>query len=265
MEIDTTFDFWQSCPRRGDPDQRCHALRLCHQILWGRALPDGRAVSLVDRHPEGYLELQVENFSLKLTSDSVIPTYKRYKRAEELRIREGIAPERLDEFETIAGTIGGITLFPGYRVGAANTINMQRGCDPYVRDRMDLTLECIRLHYLGEPSPLAETLARYPEFFSLFGDFDGYVEHFLFQDLVQGGRVATFLPLNLSQSGLPQSPAEYEMFMDRSIAFVQGRNARIAALQLSVPDDARVVACGERSCALTDPALSRSSAQPARR
>ena len=24
-------------PRAGDPDQRCHALRLCHQVVWGRA------------------------------------------------------------------------------------------------------------------------------------------------------------------------------------------------------------------------------------
>jgi hypothetical protein len=204
----------------------------------------------VDRHPNGYLELQSDNFSLKLTSDSVVPTYKRYKRAEALRIRQGIAPERLNEFEAISGTIGGITLFPGYRVGTANTINMQRGCDPYICDRMDLTLECIRLHYLEEPSPLAQTLALYPEFFSLFGDFDGYVEHFLFQDLVQDGRVATFLPLNLSRSGLPQTPAEYEMFMDRSIAFVQGRNDRIAALGLSVRDDQNCLACAKRPCAL---------------
>src|SRR5687768_14988567 len=127
MVIDTTFDFWQSCPRGGDPDRRCHALRLCHRILWGRALPDGRPISLVDRHPDGYLELQFDNVSLKLTSDSVVPTYKRYQRAEAQRIREGIAPERLDEFEAISGTIGGITLFPGYRVGTANTINMKRG------------------------------------------------------------------------------------------------------------------------------------------
>lgn len=218
--------------------------------MWGRALPDGRPISLLDRHPDGYLELHFGNLSLKLTSDSVVPTYKLWKRAEVLRIREGIAPERLDEFEAIAGTIGGITLFPGYQVGTATTINMQRGRDPYISDRMDLTLECIRLHYLGEPSPLAETLARYPEFFSLFGDFGGYVEHFLFQDLVQGGRVATFLPLDLAGSGLPKSPAEYQVFMDRSIAFVQGRNARIAALELSVRDDAHVIACGKRPCAL---------------
>lgn len=250
MLIDTTFDFWQSCPRRGDPDSRCHGLRRWHQVLWGRNLPDGRAISLEDRHPDGYLELRVDHLSMKLTSDSVVPTYKLYQRAKSQGIRDGIAPARLDEFESLSGTIGGITLFPGYRVDAANTINMSRGRDPIICDRMDLTLECIRLHYLGEPSPLAETLRRYPEFFALFGTFEDYVEHFLFQDLVEADRVVTFLPLDFSQPGLPQNPEEFQVFMGRSMAFVQNRNARIAALELSVPEDTQVRPCGDRPCGL---------------
>lgn len=46
-------------------------------------------------------------------------------------------------------------------------------------DRFDLTLECIRRHYLGQRSPLGETLARYRDFFALFEDFSGYVEFFM--------------------------------------------------------------------------------------
>lgn len=42
-------------------------------------------------------------------------------------------------------------------------------------DRFDLTLECIRRHYLNMDSPLAPTLSRYTKFFALFGDFPGYV------------------------------------------------------------------------------------------
>ena len=49
-----------------------------------------------------------------------------------------------------------------YRVGALT----QQIADPF-----DLTLECIRRHYLGETSPLAETLRRYEQFFALFEDF----------------------------------------------------------------------------------------------
>ena len=49
---------------------------------------------------------------------------------------------------------------------------------------MDLTLECIRRHYLGQASPLSETLTRYGDFFALFGDFRDYVQFFLVNDLV---------------------------------------------------------------------------------
>ena len=46
-----------------------------------------------------------------------------------------------------------------------------RGLAPELRDRFDLTLECIRRRYV-EPSaanPLGERLAYYADFFDLFG------------------------------------------------------------------------------------------------
>jgi hypothetical protein len=73
-------------------------------------------------------------------------------------------------------------VFPGYQVDRKMTINQRRGCHGSIRDRFDLTLECIRRHYLDEPSPLSATLARYAEFFGLFGDFAGYVDFFHLQD-----------------------------------------------------------------------------------
>ena len=54
----------------------------------------------------------------------------------------------------------------------------------WIKDRFDLTVECIRRHYLNEASPLSDTLERYSDYFRLFGDFGGYVEFFLLQDLV---------------------------------------------------------------------------------
>ena len=84
----------------------------------------------------------------------------------------------------IGYTIGGMMLFPGNRVGGKMTINGARGFHPRIKDRFDLTVECIRRHYRDEPSPLSDTLARYADFFGLFGDFQGYVEYFLLQDLV---------------------------------------------------------------------------------
>lgn len=64
------------------------------------------------------------------------------------------------------------------------SINALRGLHPRIRDRFDLTLECIRLHYAGEPNALKEALDFHAEFFALFGSFAGYVDHFLLNDLV---------------------------------------------------------------------------------
>ena len=85
---------------------------------------------------------------------------------------------------TIAYTIGGMMVFPGNQINRKWTINQARGCIRAISDRFDLTLECIRRHYIDEPSPLGDTLARYADFFGLFGDFAGYVDFFHLQDLV---------------------------------------------------------------------------------
>jgi hypothetical protein len=61
----------------------------------------------------------------------------------------------------IGYTIGGMMLFPGNRIGRQMTINGARGFHPRIKDRFDLTVECIRRHYLNVDSPLSATLARY--------------------------------------------------------------------------------------------------------
>lgn len=66
-----------------------------------------------------------------------------------------------------------------------HSINQARGINSRIRDRFDLTLESIRRHYLGTVNPLADVLARHSDFFDLFGDFRGYVDHFLLNDLSQ--------------------------------------------------------------------------------
>ena len=76
-------------------------------------------------------------------------------------------------------------VFPANRVDGKMTINQRRvDVTTRIKDRFDLTVECIRRHYLEEPSPLSDTLARYADFFGLFGDFAGYVDFFHLQDLV---------------------------------------------------------------------------------
>lgn len=110
-----------------------------------------------------------------------------------------------------------------------------------IADRFDLTLECIRLHHTDPTagSPLAERLAYYADFFALFDDFRGYVRHFLLEDLVTADHEAvlslmTGEPLSgPSTAALAGSPEQYAGYRQRSIAFVNARNARIAQLGLS--------------------------------
>src|SRR5262249_48883749 len=103
----------------------------------------------------------------------------------------------------------------------------------------DLTLECIRRHYLGDTSPPSGVLARYPEFFALFGDFAGYVEFFHLHDLVDDsastGRFLTPVD-NFSGSARPATLAAYLSYRQHAAEFIRSRTRRIAAhLALRTP------------------------------
>ena len=164
-----------------------------------------------------------------LSSDAVIPTFTREPRMR--GIIDQIPRADLDEFLRLGYTIGGMMIFPGNRIGRRMTINGARGCHPRIKDRFDLTVECIRRHYLDEPSPLSETLARYADFFALFADFRGYVDFFLLQDIV--GRdysaVSCWSPFtDFTDSPLPGGSVDaYNAYRLRAIEFIQARNHRI--------------------------------------
>jgi hypothetical protein len=124
-------------------------------------------------------------------------------------------------------------VFPGNKVDGKQTLNGARGFHPRIRDRMDLTLECIRLHYLGHASPLSDVLARYADFFALFGSFEGYVRFFLLDDLVDDDerQVRFFLPFDdFTTPALPQTVEAYRVYGDASVAFIRARNRRIDAV-----------------------------------
>ncbi len=120
----------------------------------------------------------------RLSSDAVIPSWSRWKKMA--HITDQIPEVEREEFSRIGYTIGGMMVFASNRVDRKPTINGARGFDARIADRFDLTVECIRRHYLGEPVRclLGDTLARYANFFRLFDDFAGYVNFFHLQDLV---------------------------------------------------------------------------------
>ena len=128
-------------------------------------------------------------------------------------------------------------IWPGNRVDGMMTINGARGFYRRVADRMDLTLECVRRHYLGQSSPLGSVLARYSEFFALFENFSGYVEFFLLQDLVTDDdrtAVKFFMPFDdFSSPSVPGDVATYQEYRCRSVEFVRARNRRIEHLPIA--------------------------------
>ncbi len=191
-------------------------------------MPNGDLFALSDDKPKVYLHYKTLARDFELGSDAVMQTFTRW---ESMRAITG--DPSLDEneaFRAIGYTIGGMMLFPSNKVDGKITINVARGFNRWtIADRMNLTLECIRRHYLSEWSPLAEVLGRYADFFALFRDFRGYVDFFLLQDLVTDDEVRFFINFeDFRSAAVPRDRDTYLEFRRRSIKFTVARNLRIA-------------------------------------
>jgi hypothetical protein len=80
---------------------------------------------------------------------------------------------------------------------------------------------------------LGKVLNRYADFFRLFGDFRGYVEFFLLQDLVTAdfSAVKFSMPFDdFETSPLPASVKAYRAYKQHAVDFIEARNNRILAL-----------------------------------
>jgi hypothetical protein len=159
-------------------------------------------------------------------------------------VNDQIPKVEREEFIHLGYTIGGMMVFPAQRVGGKMAINSARGFHPRIKDRFDLTVECIRRHYLEEPSPLGDALARYADFFAMFGDFAGYVDFFHLQDLVDDGTgtVTFFAPFeDFIGSPVPATLDAYVDYRQRAIDFIESCDRRIAAYIADHPPEARPV------------------------
>ena len=221
MLIDTSFDFRTDAAGK-DPDAYSPTLRRYHKRLWSKALPNGRLFNLDDTVRGVYLHHGSELGEFFLGSDSVIPTFTKWGSLKP--ITELCTEEENEAFRTIGYTIGGMMVFPGNQIDRKQTINVARGFNRKIADRLDLTLECIRRHYLGQRSPLGETLARYGDFFALFEDFGGYVAFFMLQDLVNDdcSAVRFFIPFDdFNTPSVPRDVDTYKEYRRLSIEFIE--------------------------------------------
>ena len=227
INIDTNFNFYSDTPKGKDPDTYSDTLRKYHQCLWSKPLPNGFIFNLDIKTPK-ILHHKSNLGEFFLSSDSLAHDYSKWKSTA--NIIKQIPKQEIEEFFNLGCTIGGYIIFPSNRIDNKMTINGSRGINKKIKDRFDLTLECIRRFYLNEFSPLKETLNRYKTFFKLFDNFKGYVNFFLLQDLVLNNysTINFFLPFNNFQDKpIPNDLEQYKAYRANMIEFINKRSERI--------------------------------------
>lgn len=225
MIIDTTFNFYSDA-RGGDPDSTSPTLRKYHKILWSKPLSNGKIFDLSDNKEGAYLYHKSEMGEFFLGSDAITHSYKNQKRKNWI-VKQ--IPEEVNELFNAGSTIGAYIIFPNKRLNGNHTINQARGVNSFIDDRFDLTLECIRLFYLEQKSPLYETLLRYKDFFDLFDNFIGFVQFFLLDDLLdENKKIKFYLPFdNFKTRPTFSDINDYQLYKKRVINFINSRNKRI--------------------------------------
>ena len=220
MIIDTQFDF-RTDSKGKDPDKYSPTLKSYQRYLYSKPLPNGETMVLTD-------DLNWNGFWF--SSDSILHGFIGWEKYKQ--IVEKADQQLIQKFVQCDYKIGGEIIFPCYKVDGAQTINQARGCNQRIRDRIDLTLECIRRFYLGETSPLYKCLTGYRPFFELFVDFKGYTDFFFMQDLVTDDysaiRFLTWFDGFNSTFPLPLDVEEYNEYLSNVIKFNEARNRRIA-------------------------------------
>lgn len=243
-------DFAESHYYRNDPDSYSERLRGWHQRLWTKPLPTG---TVFDLQPSGR-GLRDGCSGILLKSDSAIPAWENWTDVQHLltdteTLLDEAGRGSIHDLGWRLYDMGGMILFPGEQVDRQWTINQAKGCTKAIADRLDLTLECIRLHYAGvhDPigNPLGSVFLRYADFFELFVSFEQFVEFWLLQDLVSTGESGTRVKFMLGrngsgeydfaeESGLPTCAEEYASYLIAADEFVAARNQRMADVAVAL-------------------------------
>lgn len=205
-----------------DPDAASKTLRSYHQLLWSRPLPNGQIMELTNKDCS-YLRWNDFYFG----SDSIIVSFMHARYKLRNFIIDSIANfwDYREDYLKKSYTIAGSIIFPKH----LRSMNQRRGCSRIICDRWDLTLECIRRFYAGEPTPLDKVMERDKAFYDLFVDFKGYVDFFFLQDCVDESYNVKFwldTPLWVCDP-MPESVESYKDWIDKELDFVAKRGKRI--------------------------------------
>lgn len=238
--FDITFDYKSDVPKGKDPDSHSPRLKEDHQLLWTKELPSSDPFEL---HVPALAKVRAKNYLMyeqnpdkrfTFGSDAITNSYTEWsKPATLVKAKKQLTEDQQLRYFNPPYTIGSAMIWP-VRMAHSPTMNTARGFGPegtVIGERMDLTLECVRRHYAGEPgSPIAHVTTNYADFFELFGTFEQFVGFFHLQDLVtEGGLINFFLPLeDFERPGVPITKDEYIKVRERSLDFISARGARMA-------------------------------------
>ena len=247
--IDLYFRYSDDTPRGKDPDGFSETLNKHHRKVWSKPLPSGSRFTLEKDTKNGKLLLKHTTGAKEfiLASDAIFHPFFWLDENAPSKLSDRVSYSRHfphkqirevceEEIKALCNEDRGIAcymVFPGLKSGG-QTINQARGVSAKIRDRFDLTLECIRRFYEKSPdiNPLHSTLERYKDFFELFVDFRGYMEFFHLQGLVdEPSRQVRFWTRfdNFNSPALPQTPAEYLAYKNGLLEFINERRHRIKA------------------------------------
>ena len=229
--------FWERNDGLGagacDPDACSPTLQKYHQLLWSKPLPNGEFLELTPRKGLAYLSWRDMFFG----SDSILASFRYRDYRDIINAVTHHLPDYkafMENFLHRAYTIGGMIIFPKH----SGSMNQRRGTNRQIRDRWDLTMECIRRFYNGEASPLSDVMEQDRNFYALFNDFKGYVDFFYLQDCVtEDYKQVRFWLGDGSFNGhpLPRNVDEYMTWIAAELDFLEKRNARIKdAINLGV-------------------------------
>jgi len=230
LDIDVNFDFKLDSNGK-DPDIFSEKLRDYQQKLYTRETIYGNKIEIQKGNDPKYDYLFIGKPDImRLAGDCVINMNERYPGYQEthnkyLASASDYYRKLYQEYIDKSYTIGGEIIFPK----RPYSINVMRGI--HLKDRFDLTLECVRRFYNNEPMPLRNTFEKDRKFFNLFGDFDGYVNFFFLDDLVKDGKVQFFFGKYdddvFNPAKFAWEKSEWEQLLENQIIFLQKRNERI--------------------------------------